>query len=62
MNKIIIDESKIIKIKPQIYIYGVFCKTQKEELLYEIIGNISIICGLIGLIGGIMMISYFYFV
>jgi hypothetical protein len=61
MKEPTIDKNNVIKIKPQIYVCGVYCKTRKEELLYGITGTVSIICGLIGFIGGIMMFSYFYY-
>jgi hypothetical protein len=61
MKEPIIDINKVIIIEPQIYVWGVYCKTKKEQRFYKIVGIVATICGVIGVLGLIAMISYFYF-
>ena len=61
MKEPIIDKNKVIIMEPQIYVGGVYCKTKKEQRFYETVGIVITIYGVIGVLGLIAMISYFYF-
>lgn len=57
MNKQIIDKSKVIIRDPEMYLCGSPCNNKQQ--FYKKIGTIATICGVIGFILFIAMISYF---
>ena len=60
MIKPIIDESKVIRIEPQYRVWGVLVENEKHGKRLILGGKIAIICGMIGGLGLIAMLSYFY--
>ena len=56
----IIDKSKVIIRPPEMRVWGVVCKDNKMVKRYKLFGSITIICGVIGAVGFVAMLSYFY--
>jgi len=60
MKEPIIDESKIIHIEPEYRVWGVVVENEKHGRRLMIGGKIAVICGMIGVVGLMAMLSYFY--
>jgi len=54
-------KSKVIIRPPEMRVCDVVCKDNKMVKQYKLFSSIAIICGMIGVLGLISMLSYFYF-
>jgi hypothetical protein len=57
----IIDKNKVIIRPPEMRVWGVVCKDNKMVKRYKLFGGISVICGVIGVLVLLAMLSYFYY-
>jgi len=56
-----IDKSKVIIIPPEMRVWGVICKDNKMVKRYELFGGIAVVCVVIGALGLVALLSYFYY-
>lgn len=59
MDKITVDPKKVIRIKPLYFIWGVLVKNEKHGKRLLLFGNIATVCGILGFIGLIALLSYY---
>lgn len=55
----VIDRNEVIVLDPCWRVFGVYCENNRKRKFYEIIGIISTICGLIGIL--CLMLLFFGF-